>query len=124
VKLSAKKYKELLPTIENLHAKGAAIYCHKELEQLKVDWKGLSPVMVIVDHNKVELVTLSKDSKIIRHSFYRLVGVWSPKAVIWWVNYHTLGKKEQIQINGSCTMSDEGYRKHRLDLDYVESIAK
>lgn len=115
-------YMKLLPDIKSIHKRGPHTYSTKELEELGYKLKGLSSPIVIVRQNNVDIVTLSEDSKIVRHTFTRFVGAWTPKKVVWNANSYSDDLiNEQIFLGGE-TISDLEYQKNKLYNTYIDSI--
>ena len=59
-------YFQLLPQVKAVHDKGSYIYSGEELKQLKYDWKELSPSMIVVRHNIVDIIIFNKESNYYR----------------------------------------------------------
>ena len=118
-------YINLLPKVKLIHGKGPSIYYGEKLKQLKFDWKGLPPTMVIVSHNNVDVMITSKDSKVIRYNFNRMIGLWTPMRETWVVNYNFSNSKfKQIHL-GNRQLSAKEYKivskKQRLYEEFLQS---
>ncbi len=85
------------------------------------DVLGIDPTMIVVHHNKVDLmVTLSK-GQFTRLSFSRITGVWSPKNTLWTISLITEDAVEPKKLwSTNLPMTDSEYARDQLYRKYLQ----
>ena len=81
---SEKQYTDLVRRIVKIHRKGPHTYYKGELasdEELLIS--EMKPTIIVVHHNRVDLLADFGSEDVVGLSFSRTTGVWSPRNTLW-----------------------------------------
>ena len=120
------QYQNLLSKVQSIHDKGPKTYYQKKLVDLGFgDMSGVLPLMIVVHHNDVDVITAYSNGKFTRLNFSRLTGVWSPGTTVWTIslmNADTDEPKTLWSTNRGMMFSE--ISSDRLYRKYLEHAAE
>ncbi|YCM43929.1 hypothetical protein V2O64_21705 [Verrucomicrobiaceae bacterium 227] len=121
-----KQYQGLLDKINSIHGKGPRTYYQKQLADLGFgDMSGVLPLMIVVHHNDVDVITAYSNGKFTRLNFSRLTGAWSAASTVWTISLidaDTDKPKKLWSTNRGMTFSE--ISRDQLYLKYLKQTAE
>lgn len=96
--LTDPEFIRLLSQVKTLQQKGERTYLHPDLRALQQDLFPLSPKLIIVRRSSVEFFLSSDPGTPVVMIFWRFVGVWNPRSVLWAVDLKSTGHDDDLRL--------------------------